>query len=229
MLDHRSERVKTFCLIVSFQDTEDGPSKDHADEVSLRDPLSEELKQSETTSAVDQTHEAGIVKTHGESTALNQTTDDLQERQESDNSSLSNDTQQSDSKLVTHERTDQTTDCSDKVQNSSGEIELKSEKTLPEEKNLKVVKEEGLGPHLSSEKKLDLSRSKTDASQIIADVVESIEQESAPPVAPPRRRKKKKKAEGELQVSTDLTSRESWWPMVIMLDSGLSFKCWLDG
>ena len=44
----------------------------------------------------------------------------------------------------------------------------------------------------------------TDASQIIADVVESIEQESTPPVAPPRRRKRKKKAEGELQVSTGM-------------------------
>lgn len=177
----------------------DGVPKSSSKESSSEDQLglsSEELKQS-TTSAVDQINEAGIVKTHGESTALTQTTNDSQGREESEELSFSNDTQQCGSKSV-HEKT---TDYNDKSQTCVGEIELKREKTLPEETNLRIEKENELGSHLSDEKKTDFSTRKTDASQIIADVVESIEQESAPPVAPPRRRKKKKKAEGEAQVS----------------------------
>jgi len=68
--------------------------------------------------------------------------------------------------------------------------------------DLKTDREVEVESHHNCEKKTDLTTSKKDAIQIIADVVESIEQESIPPVAPPRRRKKKKKAEGELQVSS---------------------------
>ena len=172
--------------------------KSPGNEHSLGDQLglpSEELQQS--TSAVDQIIEAGTVKTEGESTALSQTTNDLQGRQELEDSSFSNNTQQCGSKFV-HEN--HATDCN-KSQTFSREGELQSEITLPEERNLKIERDDELGSHLSAEKKTDFS--KTDASQIIADVVESIEQESTPPVAPPRRRKKKKKADGEVQVRTN--------------------------
>lgn len=132
-----------------------------------------------------------IVKTHGESTALNNTTDDLKEKQESDISSLANDTE---SKFV-HE--DNAMDCSSTFQACPEETELEGRVT-----DLKTDREVEVESHHNCEKKTDLTTTKKDAIQIIADVVESIEQESIPPVAPPRRRKKKKKAEGELQVSS---------------------------
>lgn len=138
---------------------------------------------------------------------MNNTTDDFQEKQESDISSLANDTE---SKFV-HEN--HATDCNSKFQAYSGESELESGET-----DLKTDREVEVEPHHNCEKKTDLSTSKTDASQIIADVVESIEQESAPPVAPPRRRKKKKKADGGLQVSTLLVrSRHTLakWPILL--------------
>lgn len=160
---------------------------------------SEELKQNTVT--VDEISDTGIVKTHGESTALTQTSNDLQGRHELDNSSLPSDSQQCESKHVDENHV---TDVNDKSQTCSGEGELMSEKTVSEETTLKVDRTDELEPHFSDEKKKDFSKSTTDASQIIADVVESIEQESTPPVAPPRRRKKKKKAESELQVSNYL-------------------------
>ena len=153
---------------------------------------SEESNQS-TTSKVNKTEKAEIIKTHGESTALNNTTDDPQEKQESDISSLPND---SESKFV-HENYG--TDSSSPFQAFSGESESKVSDT-----DFKTDREVEVEQHHNCEKKSDLTMPKTDASQIIADVVESIEQESTPPVAPPRRRKRKKKAEGELQVSTHL-------------------------
>ena len=143
------------------------------------------------TTEVNETNKTDIVKTHGESTALNNTTDDLQEKQESDISSLAKD---SESKFVCDNHA---TDCSSPFQACSGESEFKGSDT-----DLKTYREVELKPNHTSEKRTDLTTPKTDASQIIADVVESIEQESTPPVAPPRRRKRKKKAEGELQVST---------------------------
>ena len=114
---------------------------------------------------------------------MNNTTDDLQEKQESDISSLVD----TESKFV-HEN--HATDCSSTFQACAGESESKVSDT-----DLKTDREVEVEPHHTCEKKTALSISKTDASQIIADVVESIEQESTPPVAPPRRRKKKKKAE----------------------------------
>lgn len=191
---------------------------------------SEELKQS-TTLTANEINDTGIVKTHGESTTLTQTSNDLQGRHESDNSSLPSDSQQFDSKHV-HEN--HVTDSNDKSQTCSGEGELKSEKTVSEETTLKVDRNDELEPHLSDEKKTDFSKSKTDASQIIADVVESIEQESTPPVAPPRRRKKKKKAESELQVSNTLTGPFNYYapvnvtpppPLTPGIRQGLGISC----
>lgn len=156
------------------------------------EPLSEELNQS-TTSEVNKANKTNIVKTHGESTALNNTTNDSQERKESDISSFAND---SESKFV-HDNP--ATDSSSTFQAYSGENEAKVCDT-----DLKTDKEVEVEQRHNCEKKNDLTIPNTDASQIIADVVESIEQESTPPVAPPRRRKRKKKAEGELQVSTHM-------------------------
>ena len=66
--------------------------------------------------------------------------------------------------------------------------------------NLAVQKDTELESDPGGEKKTDISATKTDATQIVADVVDGIEQESAPPVAPPRRKRKKKKNVGDAQV-----------------------------
>ena len=173
----------------------DGPPESRVIDTSSGDqsePLSEELNQS-TTSEVNKADKTNIVKTHGESTALNNTTNDSQERKESDISSFAND---SESKFV-HDN--HATDISSTFQAYSGENDAKVSAT-----DLKTDKEVEVEQRHNCEKKTDLTIPNTDASQIIADVVESIEQESTPPVAPPRRRKRKKKAEGELQVSTHM-------------------------
>ena len=190
---HRSIFVTgllTFC-----KDVVDGPLECHAIDTSSEDQSKlphEELNQS--TSEVNKTSTTDIVKSHGESTALNNTTDDLQEKKESDISSLANDSK---SKFI-H---DNATDSSSTFQACSGENEEKVS-----DKDLKTDREVEVEQHHNCEKKTDLAMPKTDASQIIADVVESIEQESTPPVAPPRRRKRKKKAEGELQVSSRMVT-----------------------
>lgn len=172
---------------------------------------SEELNQS-TASEVNKTNKTDIVKTRGESTALNNTADDLQEKQESGISSLAND---SESKFV-HEN--HATDSNSMFQANSGESESKVS-----DADLKTDREIEVEQHHNCEKKTDLTMPKTDASQIIADVVESIEQESTPPVAPPRRRKRKKKAEGELQVSSHVVHVRfmqllgSKWPILLAI------------
>lgn len=193
---HRSIFVTgllTFC-----KDVVDGPLECHAIDTSSEDQSKfphEELNQS--TSEVNKTSTTDIVKSHGESTALNNTTDDLQEKKESDISSLANDSK---SKFI-H---DNATDSSSTFQACSGENEEKVS-----DKDLKTDREVEVEQHHNCEKKTDLAMPKTDASQIIADVVESIEQESTPPVAPPRRRKRKKKAEGESQVSSRMVTGQS--------------------
>ena len=171
----------------------DGPPESRAIDTSSGDQSelpSEKFNQS-TTSEVSKTNTTDIVKTHGENTALNNTTDDLQENRESDISSLTND---SESKFV-HNNDATDSSSSSMFQACSGENEAKVSDT-----DLKTDREVEVEQHHNCEKKTDLTIPNTDASQIIADVVESIEQESTPPVAPPRRRKRKKKAEGELQV-----------------------------
>jgi len=167
------------------------------------------------TSEVNKTNKTDIVKTHGESTALNKTIiDDLQGKQESDISSLA---KESESKYVGDSHA---TDCSSLFQASSGESELRATDT-----DMETFREVEVKPNHTIGKKTDLTMPKTDASQIIADVVESIEQESTPPVAPPRRRKRKKKADGELQVSIYLaTFRQllsSKWPILLGIKCAL--------
>ena len=211
--DDPTTRSIDITLFDSLQDLKGRSFTNHANEISLRDQLGlpdEDSKQL-LSSAVEQTNEADIVKSHGESTALNQSTNDLQGRQESNDLSLPNDMHHSDSKHDP-ERTDTniSTDCCNKIQTCSGGSELPTEETATEETIANVVTDQGLGPFASTEKKTDFSKSKTDASQIIADVVEGIEQESAPPVAPPRRRKKKKKASEAEQVSAQ--KGRFWWP-----------------
>ena len=172
----------------------DGPPESHVMDTSSGDQselLSEELNQS-TTSEVNKANKTNIVKTRGESTALNNTIDSREEK-ESDISSFAND---SESKFV---QDNHATDSSSTFQTYSGENETKVSDT-----DLKTDREVEVEQCHNCEKKTDLTMPNTDASQIIADVVESIEQESTPPVAPPRRRKRKKKAEGELQVSTGM-------------------------
>lgn len=173
----------------------DGPPESRAIDTSSGDQSelpSEELNQS-TTSEVNKSNKTDIVKTHGESTALNNTTGDSQEKKELDISSLAND---SESKFV-HDN--HATDSSSTFQACSGENEGKVC-----DMDHKTDREVEVEQHHNCEKKTDLTMPNTDASQIIADVVESIEQESTPPVAPPRRRKRKKKAEGDSQVSTHM-------------------------
>ncbi|XP_020601484.1 WD repeat-containing protein 44-like [Orbicella faveolata] len=188
---------------IAQKDIVDGPPESGTIDTSSGDQPelpSEELNQS-TASEVNKTNKTDIVKTCGESTALNNTADDLQEKQESGISSLAND---SESKFV-HEN--HATDSNSMFQAHSGESESKVS-----DADLKTDREIEVEQHHNCEKKTDLTMPKTDASQIIADVVESIEQESTPPVAPPRRRKRKKKAEGELQTPGSPTPSESPGP-----------------
>lgn len=152
---------------------------------------------------VEQSNEADIIKTHGESTALNQSTSDLADRKETSDTSLLSDMIHNDSKLEPEEVTDtnSSTDCHSKAQACLGEGELQNEEIVSKETIENTVTKEDVGSDATDKKKTEFAKSKTDASQIIADVVESIEQDSAPPIAPPRRRKKKKKASLEDQVS----------------------------
>lgn len=138
------------------------------------------------TCPADESNEPCVTETQGEDTALNKNIlNDLQGTQKSEDSSLSNISQHIDSKVV-----DEGAKTDNKCLSVSGEGDSKSENSIPEE--ICLTAEQGSGSGLSS--------AKTDASHIIADVVESIEQESAPPVAPPRRKRKKKKSAGDTQV-----------------------------
>ena len=156
----------------------------------------ENVKPSGTTDTcpADESNEPCVTETQGEDTALNRNVlNDLQGTQKSEDSSLSSISQHIDSKVV-----DEGAKTDNKCLSVSGEGESKSENSIPEE--IRLTAEQGSGSGLSSEKKTEHLETKTDASHIIADVVESIEQESAPPVAPPRRKRKKKKSAGDTQV-----------------------------
>lgn len=145
-------------------------------------------------STVDESSDLSVVESQVEDTALNET------MHSSENSAQSNNTQHVDSKPV-DEGAETTTDSGTKCLTSSGVDDEKIENSIAEEISLIADQDGGLEYGLRSEKKTDFSGTKTDASQIIADVVDSIEQESAPPVAPPRRKRKKKKSVGDTQVS----------------------------
>lgn len=146
------------------------------------------------TCPADESNEPCVTETQEEDTALNKNVlNDLQGTQKSEDSSLSNISQHIDSKVV-----DEGAKTDNKCLSVSGEGDSKSENSIPEE--VRLTAEQGSGSGLSSEKKTEHLETKTDASHIIADVVESIEQESAPPVAPPRRKRKKKKSAVDTQV-----------------------------
>lgn len=136
-----------------------------------------------------ESNEPGISNLEGEGTSLNQTLNDLKNV---DNSEKLIDSQNLDSS-TTNEAAE-----TPGVRTCDEEISLTSDNSL-QVTNLAVQKDTEL-ESLVGEKKTDISATKTDATQIVADVVDSIEQESAPPVAPPRRKRKKKKNVGDAQV-----------------------------
>lgn len=195
-------------------DQVDGPYRNHSTDISLIDPIPGENSAAAESSVVEQTNEADIIKTHGESTALNQSTSDLADRKETSDTSLLSDMIHNDSKLEPEEVTDtnSSTDCHSKAQACLGEGELQNEEIVSKETIENTVTKEDVGSDATDKKKTEFAKSKTDASQIIADVVESIEQDSAPPIAPPRRRKKKKKASLEDQTPGSPTPSESTGP-----------------
>lgn len=180
----------------------DGLFRDHSTDISLKDQTPGEDSVQAESSVVEQTKETDIIKTHGESTAFHQSTSDLGNREETSDASLPFDMTHNDCKLDP-EVTDpnSSTDFHNVAQACLGEREVQSDKMVTKETTESTVTKESVGSNATVVKKTEFAKSKTDASQIVADVVESIEQESAPPVAPPRRRKKKKKASIGDQVS----------------------------
>ena len=152
-----------------------------------------------TISVGGESNEASVNEAQGNGTALNQNVNDLQGMCTLDDSSLSNSSNNSQhvvSKIVA-DGVETSADSDKKCLTYSGESESTSENSFLDQPDSQL--ESGL----RGEKKAVFSVTKTctDASQIIADVVESIEQESAPPVAPPRRKRKKKKSTGDTHVS----------------------------
>jgi len=136
-----------------------------------------------------ESNEPGISNLEGEGTSLNQTLTDVKNI---DNSEKLIDSQNLDSS-ITNEAAE-----APGVRTGDEEISLTSDNSF-QVMNLAVQKDTELESDPGSEK-TDISATKTDATQIVADVVDGIEQESAPPVAPPRRKRKKKKNVGDAQV-----------------------------
>ena len=158
-----------------------------------------QLVKTGTISVGGESNEASVNEAQGNGMALNQNVNDLQGMCTLDDSSLSNSSNNSQhvvSKIVA-DGVETIVDSDKKCQTHPGESEATSENSFPDQPGSQL--ESGL----CGEKKTVFSVTKTctDASQIIADVVESIEQESAPPVAPPRRKRKKKKSTGDTHVS----------------------------
>ena len=183
--------------IVSFQDVEKVTTVECKIGGSFRNDV--QHSDTRTISASDESNEASVNDAQGDGSALNQNVNDLQgvcKLEESSLSNTSNNSQHVDIKFIT-DGAETTADSAKKCPTHPGESESKSENSFPGQPSSQL--ESGL----CSEKKTDFQITKTctDASQIIADVVESIEQESAPPVAPPRRKRKKKKSTGDTQVS----------------------------
>lgn len=195
------------------KDVVDGLFRDHSTDISLKDQTPGEDSVQAESSVVEQTKEADIIKTHGESTAFHQSTSDLGNREETSDASLPFDMTHNDCKLDS-EVTDpnSSTDFHNVAQACLGEREVQSDKMVTKETTESTVTKESVGSNATVVKKTEFAKSKTDASQIVADVVESIEQESAPPVAPPRRRKKKKKASIGDQKPGSPTPSESTGP-----------------
>lgn len=166
----------------------------------------ESIKQVEDSANQDtpmiiESNEPGISNLEGEGTSLNQTLNDVKNI---DNSEKLIDSQNLDSS-ITNEAAE-----TPGVRTCDGEISLTSDNSF-QVMNLAVQKDTELESDPGGEKKTDISATKTDATQIVADVVDSIEQESAPPVAPPRRKRKKKKNVGDAQEG-DLMSPTSESP-----------------
>ena len=157
-----------------------------------------------TISVGDDNNETSATETQGVSTSQN--VNDLQGIHKTEDSSLCNqssNTEHVDAKLVV-DGGETKTDSDRMCLIDSGGSDSKRENLSPDEESLTAGQQDGqMESALRNEKKTDFSATKTfaDASQIVADVVESIEQESAPPVAPPRRRRKKKKSDGDTQVN----------------------------
>ena len=137
-----------------------------------------------------ESNEPGISNLEGEGTSLNQTLNDVKNI---DNSEKLIDSQNLDSS-ISNEAGE-----TPGVRTCDGEISLTSDNSF-QVMNVAVQKDTELESDPGGEKKTGISAAKTDATQIVADVVDSIEQESAPPVAPPRRKRKKKKNVGDAQV-----------------------------
>lgn len=137
-----------------------------------------------------ESNEPGISNLEGEGTSLNQTLNDVKNI---DNSEKLIDSQNLDSS-ITNEAAE-----TPGVRTCDEEISLTSDNSF-QVMNLAVQKDTELESDPGGEKKTDISATKTDATQIVADVVDGIEQESAPPVAPPRRKRKKKKNVRDAQV-----------------------------
>lgn len=157
-----------------------------------------------TISVDNDSNESSATETQGVRTSQN--VNDLQGIHKTEDSSLcnqSNNTEQVDAKLV-DDGEETKTDSERMCPTEPGGSNSKCENLSPEEESLTAGQQDGqIESALRNEKKTDVSATKTftDANQIVADVVESIEQESDPPVAPPRRRRKKKKSDADTQVN----------------------------
>ena len=137
-----------------------------------------------------ESNEPCISKLEGEGTSLNQTLNNVKNI---NNSEKFIDSQNLDSSIINEaaETPGVRTCYEESILTSDNSFQVM---------NLAVQKDTELESDLGGEKKTDISATKTDATQIVADVVDGIEQESAPPVAPPRRKRKKKKNVSDTQV-----------------------------
>lgn len=180
------------------KDFPDGTSAGQENGDSMKKVKHSETEDTSTVTTVDESNELGAVSSQGQDATENQTLNDLREMNKSEKSHNS---QNVDSKPVNEQ--EETSKHSDKTCLREGDS--KSKNSVSEEPSLSGPQGSELDSDLGSEKKTDYSGSKSDASQIVADVVESIEQESDPPVAPPRRKRKKKKIAGDTQENASMS------------------------
>ncbi|XP_068731913.1 WD repeat-containing protein 44-like [Montipora capricornis] len=169
--------------------------------------MCENTKKCKTNSTVCESNEASTQQDRCTTKAKSQDTDECK-LEDASESNFSNSSCHSDAKDVAFVA-ETSKDNDEKSRTHSAENELKGGQSSL----AGPVSDPGKSGE-SSAKTTDLSDPRTcsNASQIIADVVESIEHENTPPVAPPRRKRKNKKASSQQENAAMPPTSESPGP-----------------